>query len=408
MGQIKAPRIKNLVYGLNDAKYTVDVKTSDIINQIYDELDRIKACGEDNRHELWLRAERGAIEDFGNYDEWLEDEMVNNYEEFVQWWEDEYPEEEIWFNLVTIKRDDYEAIFLDKKLIYQSRTYAAYDYNIDLTELFTWMLGAVKKCIVEMEKGTYNSYVSANLNVFERTGIINRKDYWDVFPEYRDNYFQNITKQEIDRFVTLITEQNDEPVGEYLESMTANKFYAFCNMGYIANNYSGSDKLTAKEMYYKYADGRVDGLDEIDDDSESAFDNWLNDNKRFGGHPWEVCRGGNSTHVGLYVMQSEKGYYLRLEGKSWSRSVETIKFYIALRESGVAVYLGEAKGILDRLLEQDIIGIVPHGVTPVYCSNWFPNHKMLDYINLPYERTELLLPHITWLKETEQFLVEKN
>lgn len=218
MEQIKAPRIKNLVYGLNDAKYTVDVKTNDIINQIYEELDRIKACGEDNRHELWLRAERGTIEDFGNYDEWLEDEMVNNYEEFVQWWKDEYPEEEIWFNLVTIKRDDYEAIFLDKKLIYQSRTFAAYDYNVDLTELFNWMLGAVKKCIVEMEKGTYNSYVSANLNVFERTGIINRKDYWDIFPEYRDNYFQNITKQEIDRFVTLITEQNDDPVGDILKA----------------------------------------------------------------------------------------------------------------------------------------------------------------------------------------------
>lgn len=42
---------------------------------------------------------------------------------------------------------------------------------------------------------------------------------------------------------------------------------------------------------------------------------------------WEVCRGGNSTHVGLYVHHNENGYYLAVAGKSWSRSIEAIKFY---------------------------------------------------------------------------------
>ena len=41
-----------------------------------------------------------------------------------------------------------------------------------------------------------------------------------------------------------------------------------------------------------------------------------------------------------------------------------------LWDSGTAVYLYEAKGITDRLLGQDIVGIVPEHVIPVYCEIW--------------------------------------
>ncbi len=177
-------------------------------------------------------------------------------------------------------------------------------------------------------------------------------------------------------------------------------------MGYKVNKYEHLEGLTAKEQYYKMADGRDNGLSEIDGESPSEFADWLNDLQRKGGHPWEVCRGGNSTHVGLYVHHNENGYYLAVAGKSWSRSIEAIKFYNVLRDSGTAVYLYEAKGITDRLLGQDIIGIVPERVIPVYCEQWFPGMKILDFMNLPYEDEpyEKMLEKIVWLPEEKQYL----
>lgn len=64
---------------------------------------------------------------------------------------------------------------------------------------------------------------------------------------------------------------------------------------YAANNYDGQ-AFALKAQYYRHADGRDDGLKKIDPDSAEAFADWL-ENREKGGHPWEVCRGGNSTHV---------------------------------------------------------------------------------------------------------------
>ena len=269
------------------------------------------------------------------------------------------------------------------------------------------MQDAVKKCIAQMQEGTYNDDVNNNLNARQRTGTISRKDYWDIFPERKASYLSDITDAEVKKFVSYISEQHgNKPVGSYLDEMTAGKFYEFCSMGYKANKYEHLEGLTAKEQYYKMADGRDNGLSEIDGDSPTEFADWLNDLQRHGGHPWEVCRGGNSTHVGLYVHHNENGYYLAVAGKSWSRSVEAIKFYNVLRDSGTAVYLYEAKGITDRLLGQDIIGIVPEHVIPVYCEQWFPEMKILDFMNLPYENEpyEKMLEKIVWLPEEKQYL----
>ena len=405
---IKAPKVNHWIFVLKDGKFVFDKKTLEAIDKVYAILEAVEPCGEDNRRELWLKAERGTIEDYDDYERLKDEEVIENYEEFEKMWHDEYPDEISWYHLVTIERNDYRAMFLGRELIYQSRileAHSSYEYNVE--ELFVWMQDAVKKCIVQMQEETYNDEVNNNLNARQRTGTISRKDYWDIFPERKDSYLSDITDAEVKKFVSYISEQHgNKPVGSYLDEMTAGKFYEFCSMGYKANKYEHLEGLTAKEQYYKMADGRDNGLLEIDGESPSEFANWLNDLQCKGGHPWEVCRGGNSTHVGLYVHHNENGYYLAVAGKSWSRSVEAIKFYNVLRDSGTAVYLYEAKGITDRLLGQDIIGIVPEHVIPVYCEQWFPEMKILDFMNLPYENEpyEKMLEKIVWLPEEKQYL----
>ena len=405
---IKAPKVNHWIFVLKDGKSVFDKKTLEAIDKVYAILEAVEPCGEDNRRELWLKAERGTIEDYDDYERLKDEEVIENYEEFEKMWHDEYPDEISWYHLVTIERNDYRAMFLGRELIYQSRileAHSSYEYNVE--ELFVWMQDAVKKCIVQMQEETYNDEVNNNLNARQRTGTMSRKDYWDIFPERKDSYLSDITDAEVKKFVSYISEQHgNKPVGSYLDEMTAGKFYEFCSMGYKANKYEHLEGLTAKEQYYKMADGRDNGLSEIDGESPSAFADWLNDLQRKGGHPWEVCRGGNSTHVGLYVHHNENGYYLAVAGKSWSRSVEAIKFYNVLRDSGTAVYLYEAKGITDRLLGQDIVGIVPENVIPVYCEQWFPEMKILDFMNLPYENEpyEKMLEKIVWLPEEKQYL----
>ena len=311
---IKAPKVNHWIFVLKDGKFVFDKKTLEAIDKVYAILEAVEPCGEDNRRELWLKAERGTIDDYDDYERLKDEDVVENYEEFEKMWHDEYPDKISWYHLVTIERNDYRAMFLGRELIYQSRileAHSSYEYNVE--ELFVWMQDAVKKCIAQMQEGTYNEDVNDNLSARQRTGTISRKDYWDIFPERKDSYLSDITDAEIKKFVSYISEQHDnKPVGSYLDEMTAEKFYEFCSMGYKANKYEHLEGLTAKKQYYKMADGRDNGLSEIDGESPSEFADWLNDLQRKGGHPWEVCRGGNSTHVGLYVHHNESGYYLCL------------------------------------------------------------------------------------------------
>lgn len=171
------------------------------------------------------------------------------------------------------------------------------------------------------------------------------------------------------------------------------------------NKYDGCDKAP-KEQYYLHADGRDDGLQDIEGNSPEAFHAWLHDRQRLGGHPWEVCRGGNSTHVSLQVVEDDRGYFLYLAGDAWNRTIETVKFYLALTRAHVPVYLVEAQVLADRLAEKEKIGIVPEGVIPAYCGNWFPNEHIIDYMNLPDEDRDKFLPFCTWLEEQPVALQE--
>ena len=47
----------------------------------------------DNRRELWLKAERGTIDDYDDYESLKDEEVVENYEEFEKMWHEEYPDE---------------------------------------------------------------------------------------------------------------------------------------------------------------------------------------------------------------------------------------------------------------------------------------------------------------------------
>ena len=399
-----APKIDNYIYHLShrnrgnyECNIPFDDKSMRNIDEIFKLVEQIKPTRDDEDvRDLWLVADRGTIDDFGNYDEFYEDGAVESREEFEEQWHSYYPTEKVWYTLCTVERKDsgFRAIFLNHKLVIEidpRRTKVTFEE--DASELTDWLLEQVKNSIAELRAGTYNERIQATIPCSQRTGTILRKDLWDIFPEWRTDFFEDLTKSEIDRFVSLVSEQYSGEV-ERMEHLTVNGFFELCALGYKANNYEGTE-LTPREQYYLHADGRDDGLGEIDADSEEAFIDWLNIKHKIG-HPWEVCRGGNSTHISLYVWHKDNGFELYLAGSATTRTIETVKFYLALRNKGIPVYLRDGQILATRLLETERIGVVPDGITPVYCESLFPGEKIISFMNLPYENTQLVADRCVW------------
>lgn len=407
--KMTAPQIDNYIDWLGhihyrevSCRFSYDKKAYRLIDQIFEVVRKIAPTRNNDVRELWLTAERGPIEDFGDIDELLSDGTVESREEFEAWWHERYPEETCWYQFSAVEDPEigYRAIFIGQKFVIEVDERKEKDYPNDISEFAKWILDALNVAYQRLQDGSYNDFVDANLPPQHRTGTLVRKYLWDAFPDARTSFFKNISPADVAEFVKCASEQDSDRrrLTNHLKEMTANDFFSFCALGYKENNYEGCE-LTPREQYYKHADGRDDGLGEIDGDSPEAFHEWYNDRNHHGGHPWEVCRGGNSTHVSLYVHEDEDGYTLTVAGDAWTRTIESVKFYLALRRAGLPVYMMEATALADRLTEKEKIGIVPEGVMPAYCHSYFPNEHIIDFMNLPDENREKLLPHCVWQKE---------
>lgn len=175
--------------------------------------------------------------------------------------------------------------------------------------------------------------------------------------------------------------------------------------------------MSPADLYLKYADGRDEGLTGtghglnegpgIDFDYAKAWDSWYF-GARVGGHPWEVIRGGNSTHVSLYVRHDKStGWYFEVAGKH--RPFESVSFYTALSAAGLPVFLYDAKEILARFDGGDYIGIVPHSIIPKYCEEMFPDTygRVIDFMHVFDEELKKYGKDIIWLPEDEAKLSQE-
>ena len=369
-------------------------KTWKLIDELFELINKIEPCGKDNLHTLWFSLKYSPVQ--------YEDEEV---------YVDEYAEENIWYKLTTsyyeIGDRVVKFIAINNKVIMQYISdQAPFGFEEDISDLISCLIEEVNKIILMMEKDEYNEYICKNLSYLKRYGTITRKDYYKIYEDERKEYLKDISKNEIEEFERLISEQlNKEDVDNKLASITARDFYNACYLGYSENKYENVEKYSPKEAYYRYADGRDEGLKDIDISSEEEFNKWYFDKNKFGGHPWEVCAGGNSTHIDLGVRHEKEKWYYFLRGKSFGRSIETIKFYLALRRKGLPVFLENAQEILARILETDKIGIVPDFIIPRYCESSFPQENILDFIHLPYdENKEKMIKDATWQPIERQYL----
>jgi len=397
-----APYIDNLVSSCQnypEVKNEINIKR---LVEIFKMMCCLQKQGDDEYRSIWVSAERGRIEDFGDYNEYLENGEVDNKKDFEDLWHYYYPDEMKWYNFAISKYAEVHYFYIDSKLTFQfkldeSNRDACFDFQTSLAE---WLLKKTEQTFVVIKEDvtSYNDFINSNLPYRKRLGRILRSDFWSMFPESGQE-FQNIITADNLEILNKVKVQSESKTFKYLSSISSGDFFRFCEIGYDANQYFDKSNtiLTAKEKYIAIADGRDCGLTKLNEKSYQDFNKWYETEKNCGGHPWEICRGGNSTHISLFICHDSNGWYLRLEGSSRARVIETLKIAIALYKNEIPFILGKAEEIYRMASGVDYIGIVPENVTPRYCDSYFPAvDKIIDFMNLDTEKSNEIIKKAFW------------
>jgi len=194
-----------------------------------------------------------------------------------------------------------------------------------------------------------------------------------------------------------------------VKTITAAAYFNYCKVAYLAGRRRDDvvdEGLSGRDMYARYADGRHEGLLDIDPDSEEEFAAWIDHThpkRGGGGHPWEIKRGGNTTHIDLCVSRpsayQKEGFIVTLRGESIGRMVETMQMLIAIHDAGFPITITNPEGVRKRLLAQDNIGIIPEYDSLHRANQRFPRDQdvfdVLYYSDLGRFKRRIK-PFITW------------
>jgi hypothetical protein len=194
-----------------------------------------------------------------------------------------------------------------------------------------------------------------------------------------------------------------------VSSMTAADYFRYCRIAYIAGKRKEEtvdESLSGREMYGRYADGRHDGLLDIDPASEQEFADWIDGThpkRGQGGHPWEIKRGGNTTHIDLTVsrpsLYRREGFKVELRGESIGRMVETMRMFLAIHEDKLPISIANPEGVRKRLMAQDNIGIIPSYASLHRANQHFGQYEdvfdVMYYDDLGRSKRRIT-PFVTW------------
>jgi hypothetical protein len=221
-----------------------------------------------------------------------------------------------------------------------------------------------------------------------RKGVIQRKNVRVLIPRWMP-IASELSRDEKKGVLEILRKVPPDP----MPKMTLKRFLEYCREAYQANpstfqKFNYQSGLSGREYYKKYADGRHGGLLDIAPQSSKAFERWYESKSWSGGHPWEVYRGGNSTHISMYVVRPasrQKGWEVHLCALSSTRLIETCRIALALTKAGLPVHIDDARSYISRILDQDWVGIIPQEEGIAYAWQSFPEEWCVrDCVNLDW------------------------
>ena len=255
----------------------------------------------------------------------------------------------------------------------------------------------------DWKKATFQNPIQAQSDLVKRLplefrlGVISRRNLQILLPRWM-RIDKELKEKEKKNLIKLLLNMDCDPLPE----MTLGQYLKYCEIAYQANPKTFEEHLFGKrqkfeyglsglEYYQRYADGRHGGLLDIDFESPEAFSKWYHSSEWHGSHPWEIYRGGNSTHISLSVSEHpfKPGWTVNLTAFSSTRLAETCRIALAFAKEGLSFYLDHRESFLKRILAEDWIGVLPEEADLKYGWHLFPEkYAVADCI------------HLNWIFET--------
>lgn len=186
-----------------------------------------------------------------------------------------------------------------------------------------------------------------------------------------------------------------------------------CSYCYAAAGYKELDGKTPKEMFKRYGDERDGGMSLLDENSQDDFDKWfkLSTQEKWEienpSHTWEISCGHTHTMIHLYLFW-DGGYWFYLSGGTHCLTTEVVRMYNAMKDKGVPVLLGHAGQIVDKLLGNDDLGIIPNNdMGWRYWYGGFPKDDVINFVQLSDGNAEAVIKNATWFDIDDVKLADK-
>lgn len=122
---------------------------------------------------------------------------------------------------------------------------------------------------------------------------------------------------------------------------------------------------------------------------------------------WEISCGHTHTMIHLYLFW-DGGYWFYLSGGTHCLTTEVVRMYNAMKDKGVPVLLGHAGQIVDKLLGNDDLGIIPNNdMGWRYWYGGFPKDDVINFVQLSDGNAEAVIKNATWFDIADVKLSDK-
>ena len=151
-------------YGFSNNRTTYDVKSYENIDNFFELLKQISPISDNGCRELWFCVEKGTIDKFGDYSEFLDCGEVENYQEFEDLWNDNYPNEQKWYRVEALydEKVNYKVIVVNYKVVIVVDPNTEKGYENNISELYDkeWIVGKSREQIEDRYGEFKREYVS--------------------------------------------------------------------------------------------------------------------------------------------------------------------------------------------------------------------------------------------------------
>ena len=216
-----------------------------IFREIFALLEQIETDKVNNYRSVWLRADRGTLEDmdFDDQEDALEYFGVSEEAQLQEAFLREFPDEVYWFELESVNDKNYYHLGLRNfsiTIVGDEQEGHPYGY----LDLLTWIRDELSTTLADIRASTYNQRIEAEIPLPQRYGTIPRSTYWRLCPKDKEYVLKDLTQAEIDRLINIVESEGDDytPV-ERLRNVTFNQYlqyasYAFQGAGLDAVSYT--------------------------------------------------------------------------------------------------------------------------------------------------------------------------